>query len=629
MKKTLPTLIKYVLICATAWLTNAAASQVQYQIETYADESSTVNFEQIHDSKFVTSTGQIRRPYQQGNMWIRIKVENFKKAVNLYFENPSIDELFLYSKDPKNSNIWLEKRVALRELLHGHLMNELYFEELTQDATIYLKIKTSSSKQFNVMVLSDAEVRQKEFTKYAVLSSQITAALILMIWVAMQNWLARSKIFITVIISTPLFVLSRLNYFGLFLNEESSNTSMYLNLNMVLFLALISGGTLMVKESFGRLFSTKQNIIFLLFFVFSLLPSIGLLFDLPRAHIVMCSLIINFLMVLSLFANLTPIFISQRHLISNYKFQLIIFFIYSLMSTLPGFYFIAPQIFPFALGIPAYRDFFYPVLAFLIMVLMLNEQREKEMDTIFNLAVSKANADLESEKNKKQHIFLGMLLHEIKTPLSVIKFGAAALTNDTSKNHTWTGRIDSAADSINHILNQCLLADKFEFGLSGYSEENINLQFEISKLVERVGYLNPTYLDRIDWKIVDTLPIETTITVDPIFLRSVLENLVTNALKYSATNSMVYVTVAPLHLDIGEFIEFQIKNQIGKIGPPQIDKIFSRYYRAEEAQGYSGTGLGLWLANQQANEMGSTIQCTFDDTWTTFSFQLRNLKELS
>jgi signal transduction histidine kinase len=76
-------------------------------------------------------------------------------------------------------------------------------------------------------------------------------------------------------------------------------------------------------------------------------------------------------------------------------------------------------------------------------------------------------------------------------------------------------------------------------------------------------------------------------------------------------------------------LEFQIKNQIGKVGPPQVDKIFSRYYRAEEAQGYSGTGLGLWLANQQAKEMGTSIECTFDDMWTSFTFQISLLEEIS
>jgi signal transduction histidine kinase len=65
------------------------------------------------------------------------------------------------------------------------------------------------------------------------------------------------------------------------------------------------------------------------------------------------------------------------------------------------------------------------------------------------------------------------------------------------------------------------------------------------------------------------------------------------------------------------------------VGPPQIDKIFSRYYRAEEAKGYSGTGLGLWLADQQAKEMGASIECHIDPNWTSFSFTLPQIIDVT
>jgi signal transduction histidine kinase len=192
----------------------------------------------------------------------------------------------------------------------------------------------------------------------------------------------------------------------------------------------------------------------------------------------------------------------------------------------------------------------------------------------------------------------------------------------------WALRVDSAADTINHILNQCLLADKFEFGLSSYQEEQVNLHAEFSQIIERVSYLNPDYPGRIHWEFCESLPIDTRLYVDPIYLRSILENLISNALKYSSANSKIYLTVSQRKLGSQPNFEFQIKNQIGKVGPPQIDKIFARYYRAEGAKGYSGTGLGLWLANEQAKAMSASIRCEFDNIWTIFTFQIPNLNEL-
>jgi signal transduction histidine kinase len=612
-----------------AWTANASAGDIQYKIETFDDASSAIQIESIPNSKFVSSSGEIRQPYQKGNLWVRITIEKNSPNLILYFQNPSIDEISLFLKDKRKVGSWQKYEIPFNKLLHGYELKTAFGENLTQPIEFYLQINSLSAKQFNLMILSESEALNKEFKKYAILSSQFTAAVILMIWVALQNWLARSKIFLTVMLSTPLFVLSRINYFGYFLDETNPDPIAYLNMNMIFFLTLIGSGTLILKESFGRLLSKHKSNCFSLFFLLSLIPLLGLLFGVTRAFIVIGSLAINFLMLATLFYFLVSIFIEQKNLLQVYKFQMIILIVYALMSTIPGLYFIAPQLFPFNLGIPAYRDFFYPVLAFLIMALMLNEQREKEMDTMFNMAVTKANADLVVEKNIKQHVFLGMLLHEIKTPLSIIKFGAAALTNDDSKTQVWTSRVDSAADSINHILNQCLLADKFEFGLSGYTEQKIEIHQEIHTMLERIGFLNPTYKERLQVQFSDAISITTNAFLDPVFLRSILENLVTNALKYSEANSKVFLSVNIKVSGNDEMIEFKIKNKIGKIGPPEMDKIFTRYYRAEAAQGYSGTGLGLWLANQQANEMGSSIDCSFDEVWTTFLFQVPKMNALT
>lgn len=630
MKIAFQTLVKTVVICMFAWIANVSAGDLQYKIEVFYDESASLQLEQVESSNFSQTSGQIRKPYQTGTLWLRFSIAPNQANSFLLFENPAIDEVILYSRKQTNQVPWNAEQIPMRALLQGYLLDKKT-DNLNNSSEFYLRIRSQAPKQFNVMVLSDAETQMKQHIRYAVLSSQFTAAFILLIWIGIQNWLARSKIFITVIISVPLFVLSRLNYFGFFLNNDNSSTAMYLNTNMVLFLSLIAIGTLMVKEGFGRLFNSTKNRVFLFFFTASLLPAIGLLFEIPRGHLVTCSVVLNFLMTTTLFYFLISIFLKQKHLISNYKYNLVVSITYAIMSVIPGIYFIQPQLFPFIWGLPAFRDFFYPVIAFLIMLQMLNEQKEREMDAVFTLGASKAAADLEIEKNKQQHVFLGMLLHEIKTPLSVIKFGADSFKNaqaDHAKNQVWAVRVDNAADTINHILNQCLLVDKFEFGLSNYQEEQINLRAEFSQIVDRVGYLNPAYPERINWEFCEDLPIDTELHVDPIFLRSILENLISNGLKYSAANSKIYLTVSQSTLGSAPMFEFQIKNQIGKVGPPQIDKIFARYYRAEEAKGYSGTGLGLWLANEQAKAMGASIRCEFDNIWTIFTLQIPKLNEL-
>lgn len=297
MKKILSKYISYLMISVFAWIANASAGDVQYKIETFNDASSNLQIESIPESKFSLTSGEIRQSYQKGNLWIRVTIEKNKPDLILYFQNPAIDEIAVFSRDESKLGSWRSSTIPFKELLHGHALNTVIGNNLTQPIEFYLQIKSLSPKQFNVMVLSEFEAQKKEFTKYAILSSQVTAAVILMVWVSLQNWLARSKIFITVMISASLFVLSRLNYFGFFLDDIHPNSSRYLNLNMILFTSLISGGTLMVKESFGRLLTKQQHHYFLALFGCSLMPSFGLLIDIPRSYIVMSSLGVNFLMV--------------------------------------------------------------------------------------------------------------------------------------------------------------------------------------------------------------------------------------------------------------------------------------------------------------------------------------------
>jgi len=100
------------------------------------------------------------------------------------------------------------------------------------------------------------------------------------------------------------------------------------------------------------------------------------------------------------------------------------------------------------------------------------------------------------------------------------------------------------------------LADKYEFGASGYVNERFNVHLEISKVVDQVSYLNPTYLERIQWQFSDDLSIDTATFVDPAFFRLVLENLMTNALKYSAINSMIFLSVTKKKTGSEDMIEF-------------------------------------------------------------------------
>ena len=64
-----------------------------------------------------------------------------------------------------------------------------------------------------------------------------------------------------------------------------------------------------------------------------------------------------------------------------------------------------------------------------------------------------------------------------------------------------------------------------------------------------------------------------------------------------------------LNVDDGDrkSILFEVENSLGKVEPPDPEQVFQRYYRAESAKKFAGTGLGLWLSQTLANQIGSRV----------------------
>ena len=87
------------MISVFAWIANASAGDVQYKIETFNDASSNLQIESIPESKFALTSGEIRQSYQKGNLWIRVTIEKNKPDLILYFQNPAIDEIAVFSRD--------------------------------------------------------------------------------------------------------------------------------------------------------------------------------------------------------------------------------------------------------------------------------------------------------------------------------------------------------------------------------------------------------------------------------------------------------------------------------------------------------------------------------------------------
>jgi signal transduction histidine kinase len=252
--------------------------------------------------------------------------------------------------------------------------------------------------------------------------------------------------------------------------------------------------------------------------------------------------------------------------------------------------------------------FAFIVSGFLIIhMVTIMDQNISDKHSLTAINALKVAAD-ETALRQNQQRFLSMLMHEIRTPLSVIKIGADAITKTNHPNdqkNIWTQRIDTAIDNIAQVIDNCVQAEKQESGLIQPSIQKYAIRHEIESLYRQYLSANSELETRIKFEI--DVSDSTNVITDINYVRSILLNLISNAYKYSPPFSTILVRLLSTGDGSSKSILFEVENSLGKIEPPDPSQIFHRYYRAESAKKFAGTGLGLWLSQTLAQQIGARV----------------------
>lgn len=113
-----------------------------------------------------------------------------------------------------------------------------------------------------------------------------------------------------------------------------------------------------------------------------------------------------------------------------------------------------------------------------------------------------------------------------------------------------------------------------------------------------------------------------TVTTSRLYLEEMLQNLITNAIKYTATGSVTLHTSKS-----AQGVEFAVSDTGIGIGKTDLKHIFEKFYRSEDyrTRETSGTGLGLYVVNKLMHKLGTKIEVKSRlNHGSTFSFILPN-----
>jgi signal transduction histidine kinase len=209
--------------------------------------------------------------------------------------------------------------------------------------------------------------------------------------------------------------------------------------------------------------------------------------------------------------------------------------------------------------------------------------------------------------NEARDEFLALTLHEVRQPLTVIRAAAqfaqrllAQPQPDTPRVLDILQQVISSTDEMARRLGRLLDASRIALGRLDLSPAEADLAALVRETIER---LDPESARRVRLSIQRGL--DTSGRWDAEQLRQVVDNLLSNALKYSPPHTPVEVRLYGTATRVG----LRVRDRGFGIPPEELPRLFQRYMRTSEAErrGIEGLGLGLYVSRGIVEAHGGRI----------------------
>lgn len=211
------------------------------------------------------------------------------------------------------------------------------------------------------------------------------------------------------------------------------------------------------------------------------------------------------------------------------------------------------------------------------------------------------------DANQHKSIFLANMSHELRTPLNSILGFSELLRDDTtgrfdvSTRHRFLDQIHTSGQHLLDLINDVLDLSKVEAGQMEFHPEQVDLAESVRLVLSTVEPLAKTK----DISIASDLGPDIHLVADPIKLKQMLLNLVSNAIKFTANGGRVSIQTR----QVESWIEVAVADTGIGIAGTDLERLFVEFQQLDSGHGrqQEGTGLGLALTKRFAELHGGEV----------------------
>lgn len=212
----------------------------------------------------------------------------------------------------------------------------------------------------------------------------------------------------------------------------------------------------------------------------------------------------------------------------------------------------------------------------------------------------------EKEIDKSKSEFVSLASHQLRTPLTAVRWYTENLMETssemTNEQKDAIHEIYAATLRMTELVRSLLNVSRIELSTFSIDPKDVSLSDLITSIIKELDIrikskkLNVVFNSSLKSDI---------LSADPVILRMLFDNLISNAVKYTDEKDKIDINL----YEKDEFVCFEVKDTGCGIPDKQKEKIFGKFFRADNAvdRETDGNGLGLYMVKEVTEKIGGDI----------------------